>query len=115
MSLHIPNLRKSLSAYFTTEWPLSGVYTQVASQHLWSSERLVAKGARDLKSGSFMIALVLFQVEHVDERLAADGAQILALACMVAFVSSEQAGVDETLPTLAALVRSLHGMVADVY
>lgn len=34
---------------------------------------------------------------------------------MVAFVSSEQAGVDETLPTLAAFVRSLHGMVADVY
>lgn len=59
MSLHVPNLRKSLSAYFTTEWPLSGVYTQVASQHLWSRECLVAKGARYLESGSFMIALVL--------------------------------------------------------
>lgn len=114
MSLHVPNLRECFSADLAAEWTFSSVYAQVAPQHLRSRKRLVAKGARDLDPRSLMVALVLFQVEHVDEGLAADGAQILALTCMITFVSSKEAGVDEALPALITLIRALHGMVADV-
>lgn len=114
MSLHVPNLRECFSADLTAEWTFSGVYAQMAPQHLRSRKRLVTKGAWDLESGSLMVALVLFQVEHVDEGLAADGAQMLALTCMITFVSSKEAGIDEALPALITLIRALHGMVADV-
>lgn len=114
VSLHVPNLREGFSANLAAEWTFSCVYAQVAPQHLWSRKCLVTKGAWDLEPGSLVVALVLLQVEHVDEGLAAYGTQVLALACMITFVSPKEAGIDETLPALVTLVRALHGMVADV-
>lgn len=60
MSLHVPNLRECFSADLAAEWTFSGVYAQVAPQHLRSRKRLVTKGARDLDPRSLMVALVLF-------------------------------------------------------
>lgn len=114
MSLHVPDLREGFSANLAAERTFSGVYAQVAPQHLWSRKRLVTQGARDLEPGSLVVTLVLLQVEHIDEGLAADGTQVLALACMITFVSPEEAGIDETLPALVTLIRALHGMVADM-
>lgn len=114
VSLHVPDLREGFPAHLAAERTLSGVYAQVAPQHLRPCKSLVTKGARDLHPGSLVVPLMLFQVKHVDERLAADGTQVLALTCMIAFVSSEEAGVYETFPTQVTLVGALHGMVADM-
>lgn len=88
---------------------------EMAAQHLGPCKRLVAQPARDTHAWLLVVALVLFQVEHVHEGLATYGAQVLALAHVIALVSPKQAGVDEALAAQVAHVGARHRVVSDVY
>lgn len=114
MSLHVTDLREGFPAHLAAERTLSGMYAQVAPQHLRPCKSLVTNSAWDLHPGSVVVSLMLFQIKHVNERLAADGTQILPLTCVITFVSSKEAGVYETSPTKVTLVGSFHGMIAYV-
>lgn len=75
----------------------------------------MADVARHFLFGFVVSALVLLEVKHVDEGLAAQGAEVLPLARVVAHVPLEHGEVDEALPALHAMMRPLLGMVALVH
>lgn len=108
----VAQLGEGLATFLTLKGLLTGMDAHVAPQPLRARESLVADLAWYLLFGFAVSALVLLEVEHVDKRLATQGAEVLPFACMVAHVPLEHREVDEALAALGAVMRPLHRMVA---
>lgn len=111
----VAQLSEGLAALLTLEGLFTGVDAHVASQSLRASEDFVTDLAGHLLFGLAVYALVLLEVKHVHERLAAQGAEVLAFAHMVAHVPLQHGQVDEALAALGAVVGPLHCVVALVH
>lgn len=113
--LHVALLGEGLSALLALERLLAGVDAHVAPQPLRAGEALATQGAGHFLFGLLVSALVLLEIEHVDEGLATQGAEVLPLARVVAHVPLEHGQVDEALATLRAVMGPLLRVVTLVH
>lgn len=109
VDLQIPHLREGLFTYGAPVGSLSGVDPQVNPQAVLARELLLANGAWDLGFGH-MVLLVPLQVGQIDKGLSALGTEILAVTDVVAHVSLQQAGDEESLPATLTHVRAISGV-----
>lgn len=80
-------------------------------QAVLAGELLLADRTWDLCFGD-MVLLVSLQVRQIDKGLSTLGTEILAVANVVAHVSLQQAGDEESLPAALTHVRAISGVPA---
>lgn len=111
VDLQVSDLREALVAQWAPVGSLSGVDSQMNSQAVLAGELLLANRAWDLCFRQ-VVVLVPLQVGQVHERLPALGTEVLAFADVVAHVSLQQTGDQESLPAALAHVRAIPGVPA---